>query len=53
MAAAEAERVAGKVLLALGQPYQLDAFVFRSTASIGIALFDGESVNLEPASEPA
>ena len=46
-AAAEAERVAGKVLLALGQPYQLGSFVFRSTASIGIALFDGDSVNLE------
>ncbi|WEF33815.1 putative bifunctional diguanylate cyclase/phosphodiesterase [Pseudoduganella chitinolytica] len=46
-AAAEADRVVGKILAALGQPYQLGSLLFRSTASIGIALFAGHDANIE------
>lgn len=46
-AAAEADRVVCKILAALGQPYQLGSVLFRSTASIGIALFGGHDTNSE------
>ncbi|AXA90147.1 PAS domain S-box protein [Massilia sp. YMA4] len=46
-AAAEADRVVGKILAALGQSYQLGTVLFRSTASIGIALFGGHGTNIE------
>ena len=41
-AAAQALRVGQKILTALGQPYQLDTFEHRCTASIGIKLLDAE-----------
>ncbi|WUR11472.1 EAL domain-containing protein [[Empedobacter] haloabium] len=46
-AAAEADRVVSKILAALGQSYQLGTVLFRSTASIGIALFGGHGTNIE------
>ncbi|MFC0252234.1 putative bifunctional diguanylate cyclase/phosphodiesterase [Massilia consociata] len=46
-AAAEAERAVSKILSALGEPYQLDALLFKSTASIGIALFNGVDAKVE------
>ncbi|WP_229415736.1 sensor domain-containing diguanylate cyclase [Pseudoduganella armeniaca] len=46
-AATEADRVVSKVLAALGQSYQLGTVLFRSTASIGIALFGGHGTNIE------
>ncbi len=46
-AATEAERVVAKILAVLGQPYQLDSFAFKNTASIGITLFDGTAVSIE------
>ena len=46
-AAAEAERAVSKILATLGAPYQLDALLFKSTASIGIALFCGEDTRVE------
>jgi len=46
-AASEAERVINKILFALGQPYQLDSLLFRSTASIGVTLFDGDATDIE------
>ncbi|MFC5459313.1 putative bifunctional diguanylate cyclase/phosphodiesterase [Massilia niabensis] len=44
-AASEADRVATKILSALGQPYQLGAYMFKSSASIGITLFDAHGTN--------
>jgi diguanylate cyclase (GGDEF)-like protein len=43
-----AERVAGKILRALSQPYHLDGQRLHTTSSIGIAVFpgDGESVDI-------
>ena len=43
-----AERVAGKILRALSQPYHLDGQRLHATSSIGIAVFpgDGESVDI-------
>ncbi|WP_078031478.1 bifunctional diguanylate cyclase/phosphodiesterase [Massilia sp. KIM] len=46
-AAAEARRVASKILAGLCQPYQLGGHLATSTPSIGIAMFDGEPVALE------
>ncbi|QOL48972.1 putative bifunctional diguanylate cyclase/phosphodiesterase [Massilia litorea] len=46
-AAAEADRVANKILSALGQPYQLDSLLFKNTASIGITLFDSTGTDIE------
>ncbi|MBD8529312.1 MULTISPECIES: bifunctional diguanylate cyclase/phosphodiesterase [unclassified Massilia] len=46
-AATEAGRVAGKILAALGQPYQLGTLLFKSSASIGITLFDSECTGIE------
>ena len=46
-AASETERVVAKILAALEQPYQLEAFLFKSTASIGIAMFDGAPTSVE------
>lgn len=46
-AASEAERVAAKILAALGQPYQIGSLVFKSTASVGMTLFDGHATNIE------
>ena len=46
-AAAEAERIVVKILDVLDQPYQLDAFVFKSTASVGITIFDGDATSTE------
>jgi diguanylate cyclase (GGDEF)-like protein/PAS domain S-box-containing protein len=45
--AAQAEAIAGKVLSALGQSYQLRGYPFESTPSIGIVLFPGEDDNTE------
>jgi diguanylate cyclase (GGDEF)-like protein/PAS domain S-box-containing protein len=45
--AAEADRVVVKILSALGQPYQLGSLLFKSSASIGITLFDGKGSNSE------
>jgi diguanylate cyclase (GGDEF)-like protein len=46
-AATEADRVVAKILAALSQSYQLGTILFRSTASIGIALFGGHGTNIE------
>jgi diguanylate cyclase (GGDEF)-like protein/PAS domain S-box-containing protein len=46
-AAAEAGQVAAKVLSTLGQPCQLDSLLFKSTASIGITLFDAAGTDIE------
>lgn len=46
-AAAEAGHVASKILSVLGQPYQLDSVLFKSTASIGITLFDGDGNGID------
>ncbi|MFZ4479515.1 MAG: bifunctional diguanylate cyclase/phosphodiesterase [Rhodoferax sp.] len=40
-AATQAQTVCGKILDALGQPYQLDGHGHHSTASIGVTLFGG------------
>ena len=41
--AAHAEAVAGKILGALGQPYELRGHPYESTPSIGIVVFKGDS----------
>jgi diguanylate cyclase (GGDEF)-like protein/PAS domain S-box-containing protein len=46
-AAAEAGRVVAKLLATLGQPYQLGSLLFKSSASIGITLFDGRGSKIE------
>ncbi|WP_082439679.1 MULTISPECIES: bifunctional diguanylate cyclase/phosphodiesterase [unclassified Massilia] len=46
-AAAEADRVVAKILSELSQPYQLGSAVFKSSASIGITLFDGNGINID------
>jgi len=46
-AASEAGRIVAKILDVLDQPYQLDAFVFKSTASVGITIFDGDATSTE------
>jgi diguanylate cyclase (GGDEF)-like protein/PAS domain S-box-containing protein len=46
-AVAEADRVVAKILSTLGQPYQLGSLLFKSSASIGITLFDGKNANIE------
>ncbi|WP_075790673.1 sensor domain-containing protein [Massilia putida] len=46
-AAAEAARVVTKILATLGQPYQLGSLLFKSSASVGITLFDGRGSNIE------
>lgn len=46
-ASAEADLVVAKILAALAQPYQLDSLLFKSSASIGITLFDGQDTNIE------
>jgi diguanylate cyclase (GGDEF)-like protein/PAS domain S-box-containing protein len=46
-AASEAERVAAKILAALAQPYQIGSLLFKSTASVGMTLFDGHATNIE------
>lgn len=46
-AAAEANQVVAKVLAALGQPYQLGSTLFKSSASIGITMFEGNGSNIE------
>jgi diguanylate cyclase (GGDEF)-like protein/PAS domain S-box-containing protein len=46
-AAAEADRVVAKILSVLGQPYQLGSLLFKSSASIGITLFNGKGSNIE------
>ena len=40
-AAAAAELVAEKIRTALNQPYQLQAYEYRATVSVGVSLFDG------------
>jgi diguanylate cyclase (GGDEF)-like protein len=47
IAAAEADRVVAKILSALRQPYQLGSRLFKSSASIGITLFEGDDTNIE------
>jgi len=46
-AASEAAHIADKIRAALAQPYRLDAYVFKSSASIGITLFDGAGASIE------
>ncbi|QGZ42353.1 PAS domain S-box-containing protein/diguanylate cyclase (GGDEF)-like protein [Pseudoduganella flava] len=46
-AAAEAGRVVAKILAAVGQPCQLGALLFKTTPSIGIALFHGDGISIE------
>ncbi|WBS01968.1 EAL domain-containing protein [Pseudoduganella sp. SL102] len=46
-AAAEAACVVAKILAAVGQPMQLGALLFKTTASIGITLFDSNEANIE------
>ena len=46
-AASEVERVAVKLLAALALPYQFASSLFKSSASIGIALFDGAPTSVE------
>jgi diguanylate cyclase (GGDEF)-like protein/PAS domain S-box-containing protein len=46
-AASEADRAVAKILAALGQPFQLDSVLFKSSASVGITLFDGSGVSVE------
>jgi len=41
-AAAQAKSIGEKILSALSQPYQLDKYTYRCTASIGITLFSGK-----------
>jgi diguanylate cyclase (GGDEF)-like protein/PAS domain S-box-containing protein len=38
---AQTEEAGKKILAALSQPYQLEKYAFRSTASIGVSLFNG------------
>ncbi len=45
--AGSAEAVAGKILLALNQSYQLDSFTCHSSASIGVTLFSDHPGSLE------
>jgi diguanylate cyclase (GGDEF)-like protein len=45
--ASSAETVAGKILAALNQSYQLDSFTCHSSASIGVTLFSDHHGNLE------
>ena len=46
-AAAEAETVGGKILAAVGQPYQLAGHECRSTPSIGITMFGDKRENID------
>jgi diguanylate cyclase (GGDEF)-like protein len=46
-AAAQAEAVAGKVLYALGNPYQLREHTYSSTPSIGIVIFLEDSETMD------
>ncbi len=46
-AATQAEAVARKILVSLNLPYQLAGHDYRSTPSIGVALFSGHQVALE------
>ena len=46
-AATEADRVVAKILASLGQAYQLGSLLFKSSASIGITLFNGKGSNIE------
>jgi predicted signal transduction protein with EAL and GGDEF domain len=46
-AATEADRVVAKILSTLGQAYQLGSLLFKSSASIGITLFNGKKSNIE------
>jgi diguanylate cyclase (GGDEF)-like protein/PAS domain S-box-containing protein len=46
-AAAEADRVVAKILSAVAQPCQLGSLLFKTTASIGIALFDSNETDIE------
>src|SRR5450830_222855 len=46
-AAAQAEAIGDKILIALNQPYQLDSHEHHSTASIGITLFNDHKSEIE------
>ena len=46
-AASEAERIADKIVAVLNQPHQFDAVAVKSTASVGITLFDGARAGIE------
>jgi diguanylate cyclase (GGDEF)-like protein/PAS domain S-box-containing protein len=46
-AASEADRVAAKILSVLGQPYQLGSHLFKTSASIGVALFGAHGTDIE------
>lgn len=47
VAATQAETIAGKILVALGQPYQLANYEYLSTISIGVTLFSGHDVLMD------
>lgn len=44
-AAAQAESVSNKILNAISRQYQLDVHSYRSTASIGLVIFNGHDIN--------
>lgn len=46
-AATQAKAVGDKILAVLNQPYQLDTYEYRSTASIGVALFSNHEESQE------
>ncbi|MGF6778451.1 bifunctional diguanylate cyclase/phosphodiesterase [Paraburkholderia sp. GAS334] len=46
-ATAETEVVGGRILAVLGSTYQLNGVQFRSTASIGVTVFDGEQTSTD------
>jgi diguanylate cyclase (GGDEF)-like protein/PAS domain S-box-containing protein len=47
VAAAVAKSVAEKIIGVLNRPYTLDDWDFNSTASLGVALFHGQSVSMD------
>ena len=44
--ASQAERIAEKVLFAIGQPYELDSFSCKTTCSIGVTVFGDQRENV-------
>ncbi len=47
VAAEQVDAIGGKILAALGEPYQLESQVFRSSGSLGATLFSGETQDAE------
>ena len=46
-ATAETEAIGGKILAVLGRTYELNGVQFRSTASIGVTVFNGEQTSTD------